>query len=314
MNTPLTEPRAADDAPARANVRLGAISYLNVAPVYDWLTHCAPDDLPGVTLVDGVPAQMNRALEAGVVDISNVSSFAFGQHAREWALAPGLSVAAHGRVDSVLLFSWHDDWRALDGRSIALTNHSATSVELTRLLAERRSEIHPRYVTTAPDLDAMLAEHDAALLIGDIALRENYLRREIAGRGRPYVFDLAREWRDWTGLPFVFAVWAARMDRAEAVRMAGVVELLRDSTARGLADLPRLARDASARLDLPADLCADYLSLLDYALTERDLQGLRLFLEMAIPGFRWEDIHLIGDDASTIPPHASSRAPHTGNE
>jgi chorismate dehydratase len=141
----------------------------------------------------------------------------------------------------------------------------------------------------------MLAEHDAALLIGDIALREGYLRREIAGRGRPYVFDLAREWQDWTGLPFVFAVWAIRADRAEAVRAAGVVELLRDSTARGLADLPRLAREASARLDLPAPLCADYLRLLDYALSERDIQGLRRFLELAVPDFRWQDVRLLGD-------------------
>lgn len=296
MSSPLTQPAPRTNAAkASASVRLGAISYLNVAPVYDWITHCSAEALGGVTLVDGVPAQMNRALEAGIVDISNVSSFAFGQHAREWALAPGLSVAAHGRVDSVLLFSWHADWRDLNGRSIALTDHSATSVELTRLLAEQRYGVEPTYVTTAPELDAMLAQHDAALLIGDIALREGYLRRQIAGRGRPYVFDLAREWQAWTGLPFVFAVWAARADRAEAVREAGVVELLRDSTARGLADLPRLAREAAARLDLPTSLCADYLRLLDYELSERDLQGLRRFLELVVPGFRWEDVRLLGD-------------------
>lgn len=295
MTSPRTQPtpRPLDEPRERAAVRLGAISYLNVAPVYDWLTRRAPDELAGVTLVDGVPAQMNRALEIGAVDISNVSSVAFGQHVNEWALAPGLSVAAHGRVDSVLLFSWHADWRDLDGRSIALTSHSATSVELTRLLAERRSGAHPVYVTTTPDLDAMLAEHDAALLIGDIALREGYLRREVAGRGRPFVFDLAREWQAWTGLPFVFAVWAARRDRADAVRAAGAVELLRESTARGLADLPRLAREASARLGLPASLCADYLRLLDYELSARDLLGLRRFLELAIPGFRWSDVRLL---------------------
>lgn len=299
MSAPLTQPAPLERegvTQASASVRLGAISYLNVAPVYDWLTHRSADELPGVMLVDGVPAQMNHAMEVGAVDISNVSSFAFGAHAREWALAPGLSVAAHGRVDSVLLFSWRADWRELNGGSIALTNHSATSVELTRLLAERRYGAHPRYVTAAPDLEAMLQEHDAALLIGDIALREGFLRREIAGRGRPYVFDLAREWQAWTGLPFVFAVWAIRRDRAEAVRAAGVVELLRDSTARGLADLPRLACEASARLDLPASLCADYLRLLDYALSERDLLGLRRFLEMAVPDFRWEDVRLLGSE------------------
>lgn len=295
MTSPLTPStsRPLGATPERAAVRLGAISYLNVAPVYDWLTHRSPDALAGVTLVDGVPAQMNRALEIGAVDISNVSSFAFGQHVDDWALAPGLSVAAHGRVDSVLLFSWQADWRDLDGRSIALTSHSATSVELTRLLAERRAGAHPRYVTTAPDLDAMLAEHDAALLIGDIALREGSLRREIAGRGRPYVFDLAREWQAWTGLPFVFAVWAARRDRADAAPLLRAVELLRESTARGLADLPRLAREASARLGLPAARCADYLRLLDYELSARDLLGLRRFLELAIPGFRWEAVHTL---------------------
>ena len=295
MTSPLTPStsRPLGAAPERAAVRLGAISYLNVAPVYDWLTHRPAHALAGVTLVDGVPAQMNRALEIGAVDISNVSSFAFGQHVDDWALAPGLSVAAHGRVDSVLLFSWQADWRDLDGRSIALTSHSATSVELTRLLAERRAGAHPRYVTTAPDLDAMLAEHDAALLIGDIALREGSLRREIAGRGRPYVFDLAREWQAWTGLPFVFAVWAARRDRADAAPLLRAVELLRESTARGLADLPRLAREASARLGLPAARCADYLRLLDYELSARDLLGLRRFLELAIPGFRWEAVHTL---------------------
>ncbi|HEX5571479.1 MAG TPA: menaquinone biosynthesis protein [Ktedonobacterales bacterium] len=293
MKAELTQPMPHPLDDQRATVRLGAISYLNVAPVYDWLARRSPGELGGVALVDGVPAQMNRALELGAVDISNVSSVAFGQHVGEWALAPRLSVAAHGRVDSVLLFSWHADWRDLDGRSIALTSHSATSIALTRLLAERRFGAHPRYVTTAPDLDTMLAQHDAALLIGDIALREGYLRREIAGRGRPHVFDLAREWQDWTGLPFVFAVWAARRDRAGAVRAAGVVELLRASTARGLADLPRLAREASARLGLPATLCADYLRLLDYELSARDLLGLRRFLELAVPGFRWEDVRLL---------------------
>lgn len=300
MTTPHTSSKAAGERPAQGAVaRLGAIAYLNVAPTYDWLTRAARNgELPRIELVEGTPARMNRALEAGVVDISNVSSYAFGAHASEWLLAPDLSVSAHGRVDSVLLFSWRADWRELDGGSIALTDHSATSVELTRLLAERRYGACPRYVTAAPDLDAMLIGHDAALLIGDIALREGFLRREIARRGRPYVFDLAAEWQAWTGLPFVFAVWAARADRVEAVRAAGVARLLRESTARGLADLDRLAVDAAARLDLPVDVCADYLRLLRYELTERELEGLRLFLEMAIPDFSWASVRQL--DASPL--------------
>ncbi|HEX9037036.1 MAG TPA: menaquinone biosynthesis protein [Ktedonobacterales bacterium] len=295
MSAPQSSFKAsAPDATASSVARLGAIAYLNVAPTYDWITRAAHQgELPNIELVEGTPARMNRALEAGVVDISNVSSFAFGSHAAEWLLMPGLSVSAHGRVDSVLLFSWRADWRDLDGGSIALTDHSTTSVELTRLLAERRYRARPRYVTVAPDLDAMLAEHDAALLIGDIALREGWLRREIAGHGRPYVFDLAAEWQAWTGLPFVFAVWAARGDRVEAIRTAQVTRLLRESTDRGLADLPRLAADASARLGLPEDVCANYLRLLKYRLTEHELAGLRRFLEMAIPGFSWASVQML---------------------
>ena len=276
-------------------VRLGVIDYLNVVPVYDWLLHqSAENSLPGIETAAGTPAQMNQALLSGAIDISNVSSVAFGEHADEWLLLPHLSVAAHGRVDSVLLFSWHNNWRALNGRSIALTDHSATSVALVKLLAERRYGIQPRYVTQPNDLDAMLAEHDAALLIGDTALREGYLRRAAAGRGQPFVFDLATEWQAWTGLPFCFSVWAARAERAEAIAASNVVGLLHASRERGIADMDRLAREAASRLDLPVAVCNQYLRLLDYDLGSPDLDGLRHFLEMAVPGFRWADVRFIG--------------------
>lgn len=294
MNTSLSHAETLDTKAADL-VRLGVIDYLNVVPVYDWLLRREREavGLPGVETVAGVPAEMNRALLAGEIDVSNVSSVAFGVHASDWLLVPRLSVAAHGRVESVLLFSWHEDWRQLDGRSIALTNHSATSVELVRLLAEQRYGAHPSYVAETPDLDAMLAQHEAALLIGDIALKEWHARRSVADRGQPYVFDLAAEWEAWTELPFVFSVWAARADRAEAIRQSSVIELLRTSKERGLADLERLADEAALRLDLPREVCARYLRLLDYELSERDMQGLRTFLEMAVPGFLASDVRMV---------------------
>lgn len=277
-------------------VRLGVIDYLNCVPVYDWLLgQMATSGLSSIETVAGTPAQMNQALLSGEIDVSNVSSVAFGEHADEWLLIPHLSVAAHGAVESVLLFSWRDDWRALDGRSIALTDHSATSVALVRLLSERRYGIQPRYVTQPPDLDAMLAEHDAALLIGDIALREGHLRRAIAGRGQPHVFDLATEWQAWTGLPFCFSVWAARAERAEAITASDVVKLLHQSRERGINDLNRLAREAAARLNLPIEVCARYLRLLDYDLGPGDLEGLRHFLEMSVSDFRWSAVRFIGE-------------------
>ena len=283
---------SADGDQRQQFVRLGVIDYLNVAPVYDAMRRDA-SLLPGVELVAGVPSAMNAALLAGEIDLSNVSSVAFGQHADEWLLVPGFSVAAQEKVESVLLFSWHADWRALDGGSIALSSDSATSVALVRLLAEERYGAHPHYVTAAPNLDAMLAEHDAALLIGDVALVEGQIRREIAGRGKPYVFDLATEWRAWTGLPFVFAVWAARADRAREIAASGVIEALRESKRRGLSDLERIAAEAAERLDLPEDVCLRYLRLLDYDLGARDLEGLRRFLELAVPGFHWSDVRFL---------------------
>ncbi len=277
-----------------APVRLGVIDYLNVRPVYDWILRREQmaGGLAGIETVSDVPSAMNRALASGAVDISNVSSFAFGEHAGEWLLIPGLSVAAHGRVDSVLLFSWHQDWRDLQGAPIALTDHSATSIELVRLLCERRYSVRPRFTTTAPNLDTMLASHDAALLIGDIALVERHARREVAGRGVPYVFDLAAEWQAWTGLPFVFAVWAARAQRVDAVRRSGVVDLLRLSTRRGLDNIAAIAAAYSVRLGLSQAACADYLRLLDYELSARDLAGLRAYLEMAVPGFVWDSVRI----------------------
>lgn len=275
-----------------SGVRLGVIDYLNVRPVYDWILRHEHDAefAHRIETVSGVPAEMNQALLSGQIDISNVSSYAYGSHAAEWLLMPQLSVAAHGRVDSVLLFSWHSDWRDLDGRSIALTDQSATSVELVRVLSTHRYKVHPRYVTVPSDLDRMLADHDAALLIGDRALVERNLGRVIAGRGRPYVFDLAAEWQSWMGLPFVFAVWAGRADRVDALRRSGVVGLLHESTRRGLAGLDTIASDYAHRLDLSKNVCANYLRLLDYALSPRDLEGLRAFLELSVPGFSWRDV------------------------
>lgn len=287
------------DARQTLPARLGVIDYLNCVPVYDWLLgQMATSGLPGIETIAGTPAQMNQALLSGAIDVSNVSSVALGEHAGEWLLIPHLSVAAHGAVESVLLFSWRDDLRALDGRGIALTDHSATSVALVKLLAERRYSIQPRYVTQPPNLDAMLAEHDAALLIGDIALREGHLRRTIAGRGQPHVFDLATEWQAWTGLPFCFSVWAARAERTETIAVSEVVRLLHLSRERGIADLDRLAREAAARLDLPIAVCARYLRLLDYDLGPSDLDGLRHFLEMAVPDFRWSNVRFVGTGVS----------------
>jgi chorismate dehydratase len=293
--SPRTESSAlASDADT---VRLGVINYLNVAPVYAHILDEIGNAGAGspIGTLTGVPAEMNAALGEGTVDLSNVSSFTFGAHVREWLLVPRLSVAAHGRVDSVLVFSWRDDWRALDGRSIALTDQSATSIELVRALSEIRYGVAPTYVVARGDLDVMLATHDAALLIGDRALVERHAGRVVAGRGIPHVFDLAAEWQAWTGLPFVFAVWAVNAERADVVRRSRVVERLRASKAWGVGHLDEIAAPYANCLGLPVSTCAEYLRLLDYDLGPQDLVGLRTFLELTVPHFAWSAVRVFED-------------------
>lgn len=276
-----------------STIRLGVFDYLNVAPIYASLPSVMESaGIPETTIreVRGVPSGINAALLAGEVDVANISSMAFADHADELVLMPHLSIAAREKVQSVLLFSWHPDWRALDGKRIALTNQSATSVALTKLLAEKRYGIQPTYVTMTSDLDTMLAECDAALIIGNDAFREFATRREIVGRGQPYVFDLASEWYSWTCLPFVFGVWAARADRAEAVRRAGVLDLLLHSKNDRLGKLDALASQEGARWGLPSAMISTYFQTLRYDLTEEDRDGMRQFFAMVRPELQWDTI------------------------
>src|SRR6185369_64394 len=120
---------------------------------------------------------INAALLGGEIDIGPISVYEYARHADQFMVVPGLSITTLGAVNSVNLFSWRADPRELDGATIALTTHSATSVNLIKVLCEQHYHITPQWAALAPDLDQMLADCEAALLIGDIALREGVLRR-----------------------------------------------------------------------------------------------------------------------------------------
>ena len=271
---------------------LGIFTYLNIQPVYYGLLREQREHtmLDNIALVTGIPTRLNAALLNGEVDLSSVSGFAYAEHRDQFCLIPHLSISAPGTVESVLLFNRYDNWQALDSKKIAVTNHSASAVNLLRVLCKHRYNIEPRFVTMPSDLDAMFATCDAALVIGDMALIEGTIRREIAGVGQPTIFDLGQEWAQWTGLPFVFGVWAARADRAEAIRTSGVLEQLYRSKAEGLASIDAIGQEQAPRLGLAPERCANYLRQMTYDLSEADLQGWRLFLELSLPGFRWDEI------------------------
>jgi chorismate dehydratase len=265
---------------------LGVIDYLNTQP----LDHGIGERLPGVAVRRGVPTAINRAVLDGEVAIAPMSAYEWALHADELLVVPGLSIATLGAVNSVNLFGWQADPRQLDGLPVGLTTHSATSVNLLRVLCEQHYHVHPEWRPMAPDLDVMLDECAAALMIGDKALVEATLRRHVGARGLPYFFDLGDEWLKLSGLPFVFAVWVVRRDRADDVRAAGIVPALYASKQANLARTDELARGYAPRLGLPPGVCAKYLRDLRYDLAPADLDGLYAFLRYAVPTFRPEQL------------------------
>jgi chorismate dehydratase len=213
------------------------------------------------------PAEVARRLASGRLDAGLIPSIEVPRIGG-LEVVPGLCVAATHEVRSVLLVAR----RPLAAvRRIALDANSRTSAALTRILAAERWGIDPDYVEARPDVEAMLAGADAALLIGDPALQVD--------RERWMVVDLAAEWQALTGLPFVFAVWATR---PEAAAVPGLGAVFADSLRFGLDHLDDIVAQAAAELSLPADLVRAYLTEnLGYLLGEPERAGLDEFWRLA---------------------------------
>ncbi|HYD54545.1 MAG TPA: menaquinone biosynthesis protein, partial [Gemmatimonadaceae bacterium] len=231
---------------ARPHVRLGRIPYINCYPVYGAVDR-------GIVkldaeLVDGVPSALNRQMAAGTLDVSVISAVEYARDARRYLLLPDLAISCDGPVRSVMLFS-RAPAAALDGRRVLVSRSSMTSVALLELLFEHVWRVRPQFVPADAEMSdvARFGEeaHDARLVIGDAALLLDARRRdEAAGASYPHAYDLGAEWKAWTGLPFVFAVWVAQrttpVDRSLAVH-AGLIA----SRDWGLAHLDGLAAQAA---------------------------------------------------------------------
>ena len=214
------------------------------------------------------PAECAEDLRAGRADIGIIPSIEY-QRIDEVRVLPGLSIACKDRVRSVLLLS-RGPLEAV--RSVALDTSSRTSAALVEVLLRKFYGLDFRSIPCAPDPQSMLSLADAALLIGDPAL---------VYRGQERVFDLAAEWRRFTGLPFVFAVWACRA----AVPDLDADGLRRDFTHSrdyGVSRVDEIAAEYAPRLGLSAAELRIYLTEnIDYTLDEENLAGLRLFYRLA---------------------------------
>jgi chorismate dehydratase len=231
-------------------VRLGRISYVNMAPVFFRLD-------ADVDEVGGVPTELNRALLAGEIDLAPISSIEYGRNADRLRILPRLCVGSEGAVDSIQLVSRVPLEHV---RSVATTPESATSVVLVRVLL--------------PDAELVPAgeDADARLLIGDAALRSAF------EDPTPH-HDLGRLWLERTGLPMVFAVWAA--PEPSLPGLGELEDALVASVRRARAEPETLAREASERYGYPAGFLARYFEKLRYSFGPRERAGLVTFFELA---------------------------------
>lgn len=256
--------------------RVGHIQFLNCLPIYWGLVHSGA--LLDVELTKDTPDRLNDLLVDGRLDIGPISLVEYLRHAEDLLLLPDIAVGSDGPVLSVNLVS-QVPLGHLDGRRVALGSTSRTSVMLARMWLEQVHGVQPSYFECPPDLTAMLAEADAAVLIGDAALRATYdaPRRGLA------VHDLGQAWREWTGLPMVFAVWAVRRSFAAAhpERVREVHQAFLRSRDDALAHVDEIAAQATRWEVFDAATLATYFRTLDFSLGERQLQGLREFARRA---------------------------------
>lgn len=255
-------------------IRLGDIEYSNCFPVHARLLEEGPPS--GVELVRGTPGELNRRLAAGEIDVAPCSSIEYARHADEYRVLPGLAIASDGAVGSILLETTVEP-QALDGQSVAIPTASATSVVLLRGLLEERWSIKPQYrwYDQKQDADPMQDGARAVLRIGDVALK----RSIPAGRT---VLDLGAAWTEWTGLPFVYALWQARVRPEALVELNALHDALLASHTWFRENARLLAERRAAQFSLePARLLA-YWQSLEYVLDERLERGLLAFYDLAV--------------------------------
>jgi chorismate dehydratase len=244
-------------------IRIGAVSYLNTKPLIHDLDRLAPQ----ARLVLDLPSRLADLLAAGDLDVALIPVIEYFR-AGSYSIVPDVAIAARGPVLSVTLFS-RVPWTSV--RRVALDVGSRTSAALTQVLFRRRHGVRPETVPLPLDGVAEEADADAVLLIGDRAM-------QACLPGFAHAWDLGREWFDWTGLPFVFALWAVRA----GADLRGVDEALREAKRLGVAQAGAIAAREAPLLGLDAGFCRRYLStLLHFDLGPREQAGLRRFYALA---------------------------------
>jgi chorismate dehydratase len=267
-----------------ALLRVGRIPYVNCYPVYGAVDR---GTVPlRAELVDGVPTELNRMMSEGQLDVSVISAVEYAREAKRYLLLPDLAISCDGAVRSVVLFSKRPA-AELQGRRVLVSRSSMTSLALVELLFEHVWDARPAFVPSNAEIADVARfgdeEHDARLVIGDAALLlwSRLRSRKEAPGGYHYAYDLGAEWKRWTGLPFVFAVWVAQRTTVVSDALAVHASLIA-SRDWGLQHLDTLAAQAALATGVRKSVCLEYLSGLDYGLSYQHLAGLTEFFRRLV--------------------------------
>lgn len=258
----------------RSRPRVGHIQFLNCLPLYWGLVHTGT--LLDLELTRDTPEKLSEQLVNGDLDIGPITLVEFLKNADELVALPDIAVGCDGPVMSCEIVS-RVPLEQLDGARVALGSTSRTSVRLARLLLSERYGVEPEYFTCPPDMEAMMREADAAVVIGDVGLRA-YLR-DLPDPDLE-VHDLGQLWKEWTGLPFVMAVWAARRDflEREPETVHDVHRAFLASRDLSLEEVAKVAEHASRWEVFAPPVLEEYFTTLDFRFGARQLEGVSEFV------------------------------------
>ena len=259
-----------------SRLRVGAVSFLNTKPlIYPLLNEEIQADIAlSVDVPSRVAALLNNGeLDVGLIPI--VEYFRSNPSDTSYCILPDISIASHGSVKSIQLFSRVP---IPEIRRVGLDTNSRSSIALLKILLAEKYGISPVFTTCRPTVTPKTAlqdrqdpPFDAILLIGDPALRHQ--------DSTEYSLDLGEVWYKYTGLPFVYACWVARKEGC----LGDLPQVLLQSKALGIARIPEIARIEARKLGFPEKLCLDYLqNHIKYDLGEPEIAGLELFYKYAV--------------------------------
>jgi len=246
-----------------APIRIGAVNYLNTKPLICDLEALVPD----AELILEVPSRLAAMLADNILDVALIPVIEYFR-AGSYTIVPNIAIASRGPVLSVTLFS-RVPWQKIT--RVALDEGSRTSAALTQILLRKRYGVQACVEPLPLEETGEHCDADAVLLIGDRAMHACL-------PGFAHAYDLGQEWFDWTGLPFVYAVWAVR----EGAELGPVADALLEAKQRGCARTGEIAHREAAPLGLDAGFCRRYLAnIIHFDLGPREQAGLHYYYTLA---------------------------------